>query len=117
MKHHLTILSAALMAGAAACGGSSAYSTGPSGTPPANTVDATTSLTFTPATITVATGTTVTFAFAGTTHNVTFAAVSGAPANIGDTMNANVTRTFSTAGTYSYQCTIHSGMNGTIIVQ
>jgi plastocyanin len=27
-----------------------------------------------------------------------------------------VTHTFKTAGTYSYQCTIHAGMNGTVTV-
>lgn len=117
MKVHLTILSAALIAGAAACGGSTPYSTGPSGTPPANTVDALASLAFNPSSLTVSTGTAVTFSFGSVTHNVTFTAATGVPANIGDTQSANVSRTFSTAGTFSYHCTIHPQMTGTIVVQ
>jgi plastocyanin len=32
-------------------------------------------------------------------------------------MNTSVQRTFGTAGTFSYHCTIHPEMTGTIVVQ
>jgi plastocyanin len=49
-------------------------------------------------------------------HNVTFGASTGAPAGISDTGTGSVSRTFTTPGTYSYTCTNHAGMNGTIVV-
>jgi plastocyanin len=112
----------------AACGGgggggdgspTAPYSPSPSPGPtlPAvNEVIATPSNTFTPSTLTVARGTTVTFTFQGTTHNVNFANVAGAPANIAATANSGVQRVFSTAGTFGYDCSLHSGMSGTIVV-
>ena len=51
------------------------------------------------------------------THNVTFASVTGAPANVPNFNSGNVSRTFPTAGTFSYQCTNHSGMTGLVTVQ
>jgi len=125
---HPMWLAAALLA-VAACGGgggngptgstTSSYPGSPSDptNTTANSVNATTSSTFDPAALTVAKGTTVTFTFASVTHNVTFDAVSGAPANIPSTSGASVTRTFSTAGSFGYQCTLHGGMRGTVTVQ
>ena len=44
----------------------------------------------------------------GSTHNVVFDAVPGAPANIAvGASGANLIRLFSTAGAFTYQCTIH----------
>ena len=71
---------------------------------------------FSPASIQVATGATVTWTWAAgsSLHNVTF--TSGTPsANLG--ANATFTRTFPTAGTFTYQCTLHPGMTGTVKVQ
>jgi uncharacterized protein YjdB len=79
------------------------------------TVDATVFATFSPATIDIARLGTVNFAFAATTHNVTFG-TAGAPANIPNTAGATVARTFNLAGSFTYQCTIHAGMTGTVIV-
>ncbi|MFI5232726.1 MAG: plastocyanin/azurin family copper-binding protein [Gemmatimonadales bacterium] len=117
MKFRHVILTAAALAGVAACSGSS-YSTGPSGNPPPpNTVDATASLAFLPSTLTVASGTSVTFAFASVAHNVTFTAATGVPADIPTSSNTSVQRTFATTGTFSYHCTIHPQMTGTVVVQ
>jgi len=74
---------------------------------------------FSPASVTVARGGTVTWSneAASATHNVTFASTTGAPASIGNFASGNASRTFNTAGTYSYQCTNHTGMTGSVTVQ
>ena len=108
----------------AACSGGGNTSTSPSTTgggstptaPAANEVIAGNGTSFNPTTLTVAKGTTVNFTFQATTHNVTFGATTGAPANIANTSNQTVSRTFSAAGNFAYQCTLHSGMTGTVIV-
>jgi plastocyanin len=115
-----------LMISAAACGGSSAYNaTAPTNNNPGtvtpvatNAVTATSSDSFSPGSIVVSVGTTVTWTFESVGHNVTFNTVAGAPPSILGT-NANTTRTatFSAAGTFPYQCTIHPGMTGTVTVQ
>jgi plastocyanin len=74
---------------------------------------------FSPAGVTITRGGTVTWSNAGTTvHNVTFS-TAGSPANISNftASSGTQTRTFPNAGTYSYQCTNHAGMNGTVTVQ
>jgi plastocyanin len=60
----------------------------------------------------------VQFVFPGLGHNVFFNATPvGAPADIpGIVANQTVARTFSTKGTFTYNCTIHPGMTGTIVV-
>ena len=83
----------------------------------AATVDATPGLQFTPSQVDIAQGGTVTWQFGTVTHNVTFGAGSaGTPSNIGNTASANVSRTFATAGTFAYACTLHAGMSGTVVV-
>ena len=113
------LASLALAAALAACGGGGDDG-GPSGpSPSANvTVDATAQLTFTPATVTITAGRTVTFRFSSVPHNVLFDALTGAPGSIpAPTSNASVARTFPTAGTYPYECGLHPGMAGTVVVQ
>ena len=106
-----------------ACGGDSGYgySSGPVDmTPvPPGTVRATTAIQFTPAQITIAAGEAVTFEFGALAHTVFFDnAPAGAPANVADaTANKTVALTFTTKGTYVYNCHIHPGMSGTVIVQ
>jgi plastocyanin len=93
-------------------------SNSPNNPPPATaTVTATTSQTFSPRTAQVATGGTVTWVFQSLGHNVTFDAATGVPADIpGVNANTSIARTFATAGTYQYHCTIHPGMTGTVEV-
>jgi plastocyanin len=105
----------------ASSGTGSTGSTGGTGstgstTPATNQIIASNAIAFNPTTLTVAKGTDVTFTFQDITHNVTFDGTSGAPSNIGNTANGSVVRTFATAGTFGYQCTIHPGMRGTVIV-
>ena len=75
-----------------------------------------TTQTFTPQTVDIATGGTVTWTFGQLTHNVTFGGQAGAPTNIATTVNAQIDRTFNTAGTFDYNCTVHPGMAGTVVV-
>jgi len=71
--------------------------------------------TFSPSSVTIASGGTVTWTFGAVDHNVTFSAT-GSPANIPTTRNVSVPRTFPNAGSFPYDCTIHSGMVGTVVV-
>lgn len=135
MRRSLFTVLAAVAVCVSACGGGGGGSTGPTGstnngtnngtgsgnnntTVPPNTVIARAGDTFDPATLTVSVGTTVNFVFESTGHNVTFNLVNGRPADIaGSNTNTTIARTFTTAGTYPYTCTLHAAMNGTIIVQ
>jgi plastocyanin len=115
-------ITVAVLSLAVSCGGSDASTTGPGsgGTPvSAATVRATPAIQFTPATVNLTVGGTVTFAFGAVDHNLFFdGAPAGAPANItAPTHDASVTRTFPTAGRFVFNCHIHPGMTGTIIVQ
>lgn len=112
---------------AAACGGyGDGYGGGPTdpGTPApgpavgAATVQATPAEQFTPRTVELTAGGTVTFAFGTLEHNLFFDnAPPGAPANVtAPTSNQSVTRTFPTAGKFTYNCHIHPGMSGTVNV-
>jgi plastocyanin len=81
------------------------------------TVDATPALVFDPAQADITQGGTVTWRFGTVTHNVTFTgSAAGTPANIDNTTSASKSATFTTAGTFPYHCTLHAGMNGTIVV-
>ena len=83
------------------------------------TVQATPSEQFTPGRINLTVGGTVTYAFGSLAHNVFFDnAPTGAPDNItAPSSNKSVTLTFNTKGTYVYNCHIHPGMQGTVVVQ
>lgn len=74
------------------------------------------STTFTPASVDISSGGTVTWTFGTLAHNVTFGAQAGAPASIATSANTDVPRTFNSAGTFGYNCTIHPGMSGTVVV-
>ena len=71
---------------------------------------------FSPRCTTVAPGTTITWTWnsGGLAHNVTFAT----GPNSGNLTDGTFTRNFPTAGTFTYQCTIHGqSMSGEIRVQ
>jgi plastocyanin len=70
---------------------------------------------FTPSATTVAPGTTVTWTWAGTReHNVTFDDGTASATQTSGTFQ----RTFATAGTFSYHCTIHGSiMSGVVTVR
>ena len=121
MSRITRILSASIILALAACGGG----TGPYGSksppppPPGNTVAASTNLVFSPNPLRINSGEIVTFAFGAVAHNVTFDSPGGdTPADIpGNNSSVSVQRTFATAGTYRFHCTIHPGMAGSIVVQ
>jgi plastocyanin len=73
--------------------------------------------TFSPQTVTITAGGTVTWQISGATHNVTFNGAAPTGGNIPDTRSGNIARQFTTAGSYDYQCTRHSGMTGRVVVQ
>ena len=81
-------------------------------------MNATPALAFTPSEIHLVQGGAVTFAFGSVGHNVFFDDdPAGAPANIpGVSRDSTVIRTFTTPGTYAYNCHIHPGMRGTVVV-
>lgn len=84
---------------------------------PAATVEAGSTNAFAPPQVDLTVGGTVTWQFSGVNaHNVTFGSTAGAPANITDQTSGSVARTFNTVGTFSYNCTNHAGMTGTVIV-
>ncbi len=71
---------------------------------------------FDPAQVDIAVGGTVTWQFGALAHTVTFAATAGVPNSINASSNTSVSRTFTTAGTFTYECTLHAGMDGRVIV-
>src|ERR1035437_5565060 len=73
-------------------------------------------LAFTPSSKTVAVGTTITWTNKDTdTHDVTNSTGLFQSTSLG--LGGTFSFQFNTAGTYTYRCTFHSGMTGTIIVQ
>lgn len=110
-----------MVAGLAACGGGG-NSTGPQNNGGGNmgggngSTISVAGTSFDPSTLTIAVGGTVSWVFAGVTHNIQFTGT-GAPSNVVNTASGTVTRTFNTAGTFTMTCTIHQGMTGTITVQ
>ena len=120
-RHHLRREAAAAiavvgMAAACSSGATTVNTSAGSGTQ----VQALASLAFSPTSVAVPVGATVTWVFGSVAHTVTFDAVAGRPADIGTAgaANANVSiaRTFATAGAYTYHCSIHPSMIGSVVV-
>jgi plastocyanin len=73
--------------------------------------------TFDPRNVKIAVNGRVTWSFPGPeTHNVTFA-TPPTGGNIGNKNSGSESRTFSTVGQFTYQCTLHSGMSGEVNVR
>jgi len=113
---------------AAACGGGGGGSTAPINNNPTgpstpsnpSSPVVTTAVTigddfFDPANIQVSPGASVTWTWPSgvRTHNVTFADVSSGDKNPG----GSFTKAFPIAGTFTYTCTLHAGMNGSVLVK
>ena len=71
---------------------------------------------FTPSDVDILSGGTVTFSWNGVTHNVTWLTTPASVQNITDRSTGSVAVPLNQAGTYSFHCTIHPGMDGTITV-
>ena len=110
-----------LLVSAAACG-SSDRPTDPGTTRP-DTLDVfTPGNVFSPTSAEIRAGGTIRFRISespdGRGHNVLFTgSVPGAPTNIPVVKDTTVLRTFTTAGTYPYSCTVHPGMDGDVVVR
>ena len=72
---------------------------------------------FTPFQVSIPVGGSVRWEFPQRPHNVIFDKQAGVPADIQSTANAAVARTFNTVGTFPYDCTLHPGMAGEVLVR
>lgn len=73
---------------------------------------------FVPPLVTIQRGGTVTWTNgSGLEHTVTFAAATGAPANIPVHASGANVRTFPTPGEFNYACQLHPTMTGRVVVQ
>ncbi|HJU73432.1 MAG TPA: Ig-like domain-containing protein [Gemmatimonadaceae bacterium] len=72
---------------------------------------------FTPFQVTIPVAGTVRWEFPQRAHNVIFEKKAGVPADIQQVANTTVSRTFNTAGTFPYDCTLHPGMSGEVVVR
>ena len=72
---------------------------------------------FVPFTTEIERGETVTFDFPAEPHNVIFQNRTGAPQDIQATTNRSVSRRFDVAGDFPYDCTLHPGMSGQVVVR
>jgi plastocyanin len=118
----LTFFAAAALLGLAACGGGSSTPTGGSPTSgtavkcggSGGTAATIQNFAFSPASATVSSGATVTWTNNdSTTHTVTF---DSGPDCGRVAAGASVSAQFSVPGTYTYHCSIHSSMKGSVTV-
>jgi plastocyanin len=116
LRAQSTLAAFALAALVASCGGESSPTTPPGDdtTPEVFTLPTA----FSPFSTTINVGGSVKFNITGIPHNVIFArTTAGAPADINVVSNTVVTRTFNSKGTFAFDCTVHPGMTGEIIVK
>lgn len=81
------------------------------------TVTAGNDLAFTPPTVIVARNATVSYTFGSVVHNVAFRTAAGTPSNVPNSSATTVARVFPTAGDFTYDCTLHGGMTGQVVVR
>ncbi len=111
------VVGVALVAAAVGCNSTTGYGSGGGGGPGPNQVFMQ-NIAFNPTSLTVSKGTTVEWMNKdGVTHTVTKVSGPGASFNQSVASGSNVSVTFDSTGTIQYHCTIHAGMNGTIVVQ
>jgi plastocyanin len=73
---------------------------------------------FTPNSVIVSQGGQVTWTFGGVEHTVVFTAAPGAPTAISSGgYSSSHSRTFQQRGNFLYNCTIHAGMSGQVLVR
>lgn len=72
---------------------------------------------YVPFQVSVNVGQSVYFEFPALAHNVIFEQKTGAPADIEVTSNQVISRQFNAAGQFLYDCTLHTGMTGVVVVQ
>ena len=110
----------ALLFLAISCGGSDSTTTPPGTTNKSFDVFTLPSA-FSPTPLQIAPGDTIRFIFSvapdGDGHDVTFDAKTGAPANIPVTKSGTIARVFTTRGSFHYNCFVHPGMSGDVVVQ
>lgn len=74
-------------------------------------------LTFSPVETVVKQGGTVRFVFPALAHNVIWdPRLAGSPTDINTTSSVIIARTFPSVGVFPFKCTLHPGMDGTVIV-
>jgi plastocyanin len=74
--------------------------------------------TFQPTSVTITRGNAVAFEnSSGVDHNIIFDSGASGVADIGLISSGTQSRTFLTAGSFPLHCTIHAGMNATVVVQ
>jgi plastocyanin len=73
--------------------------------------------TFSPSNVAIQKGGTVTWTIGTRRHNVVFFANPNAPQNVEAATSVTASRTFPLSGTYPYNCSLHAGMTGTVVVQ
>ena len=117
MRPHRSLLVALAATASASC-----FSEAPPAPPPVAPMTATVEAgastnTFTPSTVTIKRGGTVTWTIGARRHNVQFFAAAGAPTNIAAATNVTESRQFPTAGSFPYNCSLHAGMVGSVVVQ
>ena len=124
----IRVLAAAALVIVAGCGGeSTGYGTNPPAAPPPppppsggrSTTITVSNNQFTPNPDTMAAGT-VTFRWAASavTHNVTWLTGPTSPTDSGNRSSGSADYTTSVVqGTYTFHCTLHPGMNGTLVVE
>ncbi len=112
MRHFLLLASCL----AVACGSDAGVT--PSDSTAVTTADVyTPGKVFSPFSTTIKVGGSVHFNISGDPHNVIFEKVAGAPADVNVVTNVVASRTFTSRGTYPFDCTVHPGMSGRIVVQ